>query len=383
MKVLHISNTNLFWDYRIQREMKAVSKVEHIAQLYGVGVNFDEGAAHQNIELKIKNLDIMASRLPRIKLFKLIRAGLVFLEFILRSIIEIILFKPDIIHCHDTPALLPTRLCRFFMKFRIIYDAHELMTHKAGNTKITTAVFHLIEKFSWNRIDGFITVGEAIKEWYFTSYNPKDNAIIYNAPTPAGSNDYQFSRNYLREVFGIADNDKVFAFVGQFSQGRGIKKILKTFENLPLNTHVIFLGYGELESEIKLMSDRCLNIHLHPAIEHEHVVTFLKLCDYGLCLIEDVSKSDRLCLPNKLFEYMQAELPILASDLPEIKMVVNELQMGELVANDADEVSEAVKKLLDQNFEIESTKLVEYLWPAQEKKLIELYERQLFEISNH
>ena len=375
MKVLHISNTNLSWDYRVQREMKAVSKLKNITELYGVGTNFDEGAAHQKTDLKIKNLDILASRLPRIKLFKLMRAGLVFLEFIIRSIIEIIRFKPDIIHCHDTPALLPTRLCRFFMKFKIIYDAHELMMHKAGNTKITSTVFHVIEKLSWGRINGFVTVGEAIKEWYFAKYSLKDSAIIYNAPTPARKDSHHFSENYLKEIYGISDNDVVFAFVGQFSKGRGIEKILKTFKITHKHIHVVFLGYGEMESEIKSHADLCLNVHLHHAIEHDRVVSFLKLCDYGLCLIEDVSLSDQLCMPNKLFEYMQAELPILASDLPEIKMVVNELKMGELVANDAEEVNDAITKLINQNYKIEPKKVVEYLWPAQEKKLLELYER--------
>ena len=89
MKILHLSNTNLLWDYRIQREMTAVKNFDSDTKVFGVGINFDEGAAHQKIDLDIHNLNLLSAKLPRIRFFRLFRAGLVFLEFISRACIII------------------------------------------------------------------------------------------------------------------------------------------------------------------------------------------------------------------------------------------------------------------------------------------------------
>lgn len=374
MKILHLSNTNLLWDYRIQREMTAVKNFDGDTKVFGVGINFDEGAAHQKIDLDIQNLNLLSAKLPRIRFFRLFRAGLVFFEFILRACIAIHRIRPDVVHCHDTPALLPTRICRTFLSYKIIYDAHELMMHKAGNTKITSTVFFIIEKLAWHKVDGFITVGAAIRDWYFDKYSTKAiNAVIYNSPTPAAEDVGVFAKNYIHDKYGLEDNAKVFAFVGQFSKGRGIEKILKTFSKMKINHHVVFLGYGELADEIHAHELKYETIHYHPAIEHKHVVDFLKTCDYGLCLIEDVSLSDRLCLPNKLFEYMQASLPVVASNLPEIEMVVNRLKIGILVDQDATDINDAILKLVKKPSKHEEHNMVDYLWPAQVLKLRILY----------
>ena len=86
------------------------------------------------------------------------------------------------------------------------------------------------------------------------------------------------------------------------------------------------------------------------------MVSYLEQCDYGLCLIEDVSLSDQLSMPNKLFEYMQAGLPVVASDLPEIASTVRDTGIGILVDISLDDLEIAIQALAKEDIKINNQK---------------------------
>lgn len=105
----------------------------------------------------------------------------------------------------------------------------------------------------------------------------------------------------------------------------------------------------------------------------------MREADCGLCLIEDVSLSDRLCLPNKLFEYAFAGVPVLASRLPEIARVVGEYGLGICCDNDADSIEAAVLKIEREGLEPPTGDLTELSWETQAKRLQEAYRTLLTE----
>lgn len=373
MRALHLSNSNILWDYRIQREMLSLQSLPEISELIGIGVNFGEGAKIQDPGIHVKCLNIFFSGLPRVPGFRIIRAGIVFAEFIIRMTINIIILKPRIIHCHDAPALLPALICSYFIKFELVYDAHELMMHKAGNNFFSSSLFFLIEKLAWPKIDLFITVGDEILRWYCAKYGEKKSEVILNSPTPRTLSQPHYEKDYLLKKFQIARSDSIFVFIGQFNHGRSIGEILKCFSKAQASYHVLFLGYGELEDEIVDHAETSSNIHFHPAIAHDHVVEFLSLCDFGLCLIENVSLSDELSMPNKLFEYLQAGLPIVASNLPELARVVRDLSCGVLISDVSADLETAIVRLAESNIEADNGRIAKYLWPAQSAKLLRGY----------
>ena len=375
MKVLHLTHTNLDWDYRIQREMKAVDKLDSVSQLYGVGVVFDEGAIKDDLGLSYRNFSLLGKRLPKIPIFDVFRQSLTFIEYLIRASFFIIFFRPSVVHAHDTPALIAARLARIFINFSLIYDAHELMPHKLGVTRFTSMFIRTAERFSWSKVDEFITVGSNIKSWYISSYGKKSSTVIFNSPTPHDKTTKTLPVNYIRGKFEISKTSKVFSFVGQFAPGRNIESILETFGRLDSSFHVIFFGFGEKTKIIREAALKHSNIHLHDAVPHSDVISYLKQCDYGLCLIENASLSDQLSMPNKLFEYMQAGLPVLASDLPEIASTVRDSEIGILVDISLDDLETGIRALAKEDREINEQKIAGYLWPAQERKLQSLYAR--------
>lgn len=375
MKVLHLTHTSLDWDYRIQREMKAVGQLDIVSQLYGVGVAFDEGAMKDDLGLRYENFRLLGRRIPKLKFFDISRQVFTSIEYLLRSFFFIIFFRPSVVHAHDTPALIAARLARIFINFKIIYDAHELMPHKFGVTRFTSMVIKTAESFSWPKVDEFITVGSNIKSWYINSYGEKSATVIFNSPTPHDRVAKTLPAKFIREKFNISENAKIYSFVGQFVPGRNIESILQTFSRLDSSYHVIFFGFGEKAKIIREAAVKNSNIHIHGAVPHSDVVSYLEQCDYGLCLIEDVSLSDQLSMPNKLFEYMQAGLPVVASDLPEIASTVRDTGIGILVDISLDDLEIAIQALAKEDIKINNKKISEYLWPAQERKLQTLYAR--------
>ena len=69
-------------------------------------------------------------------------------------------------------------------------------------------------------------------------------------------------------------------------------------------------------------------IHYHESVSSKILNEYTCSANIGICLIEDLCLSYKFCLPNKFFEYAMAGLPILVSDLPEMRKLVEEYDCG-------------------------------------------------------
>lgn len=98
-----------------------------------------------------------------------------------------------------------------------------------------------------------------------------------------------------------------------------------------------------------------------------------KECDYGLCMIDSESLSDYFCLPNKLFEYCFANLPVLASDIPEISRVVKKYDFGIVCSNNIEYIAKSVEEMSSIKKDYSFRNIEELSWKEQEKKLIKNY----------
>ena len=169
---------------------------------------------------------------------------------------------------------------------------------------------------------------------------------------------------------------KIFLYVGGLVHGRGIDLITEVFKNPDLKSSLVFLGYGELSDNLKKLANEYSNIYVHDAVVHEKVVSIAKSADIGLCLIQNVSLSDYYCLPNKLFEYCFAEIPVLASDFPDISATVVKYNLGMCCKLDSESIYKSIKEfeLMEKWPNINSKNLYDLSWYAQEDKLKILYE---------
>jgi glycosyltransferase involved in cell wall biosynthesis len=159
--------------------------------------------------------------------------------------------------------------------------------------------------------------------------------VIRNIPI------YQIPTNKVdfRKVYGLNENTVVLLYQGVLLEGRGVPNILRSMTKLP-DTVLIVVGDGEQKknfinlAETLGVRDRVIFTGM---ISQNELINYTAGADIGLVLIENISLSYYYALPNKLFEYIMAGLPLLSSDLPQMKELIEKYNVGESITIEHDD----------------------------------------------
>jgi glycosyltransferase involved in cell wall biosynthesis len=213
--------------------------------------------------------------------------------------------------------------------------------------------------------------------WYQRRFGPTEGIIVLNAPSIVESGSTcTAKRQYFHSKFGIPADRKVFIFVGILSGSRAIPLLIEAFQRGSIRSHLVFLGFRDTVGVAESIRSTS-NIHLHPPVPHSDVVALTREADYGICLLYGVSLSDRYCLPNKLFEYAFARIPVLASKWPELERVVNQFRLGICCQTDLDGIESAVLTIERDGLAPSTADLSELAWETQAHRLRDAYRKLL------
>ena len=297
-----------------------------------------------------------------------------YFEFIYRVVRKYKL--SDIFHCNDLNTLaIGVIVKKFFNKnVKIVYDAHEYETETNGLNGFYQTIVRKLERVLIKYVDKTITVSNTIAQEYVRLYGIEKPALVLNTPY---YRDIE-STNIFREKFKITQDKTIFLYQGALNEGRGIETVLNAFKVLDAEYVVIFMGYGLLEEMIKNDAKKYNNIYFHEAVPPEVVLDYTASADFGISTIEDSCLSYRYCLPNKMFEYLMTNLPVIVSNLLEMKKIVEKYNIGVVTKeNTLDGLQEAIAKAVILNkkvLQVNIQKVKEiYKWEEQEKVLLKLY----------
>lgn len=369
--VLHLTHTSIPDDARIQRELNALSESPDL-DIHAYGV-LEDPAPGTPRPYRLEEVRVRATGLARLP--RAARYALVMLEVNVRFAARMLRLRPDVVHCHDTMVLPSGVLAKMVLRSSVIYDAHELESDKAGQSRALSRATLLIERFSWPRIDQLITVSPSIGVWYSEHLGPKSTACILNSPelAPYGDQSVERRRSGVRDELGLGPQVPLYVYVGALEPGRGIELLLRTFTEPGVSAHIAFVGSGGLAGSLKTASELRDNVHLCPPVPHDQLVAFIREASGGFCLIEDVSLSDHFCLPNKLFEYAFAGLPVIASRLPDIERFVEMYQLGVCTDLHPASVRQAISKCSVHSRALPVSRLNALSWQSQATELRNLY----------
>ncbi len=283
----------------------------------------------------------------------------------------------SIVHCNDLNTLPVGFLLRLLYnpKVKIVYDAHEYETETNWLSGYRKGLTRLLEKTLIGIADIVITVSQSIAQEYERLYGIEKPLLVLNAP-PLESVTHD---DTLRQALGIPAAKKIFLYQGGLTQNRGVEALLEAFSAMRLDAVVVFLGYGDLAPMIIERAATSDAIYYHEAVPFKDLLRFTASADFGLSLIENSCLNYYYCLPNKLFEYAMADIPVLVSPLYEMKKAVEENGIGIVLADhSAAAIAEAVARALKTPCAHYSERLKSfrerYNWEAQEKALIAGYE---------
>lgn len=369
--VLHLTHTSVPQDARILRELNALSASDEFdVHAFGV-IDAETPRAPTRYALReFHARSAAASFLPRP-----IRYTLVMLEVNTRFVSRLMRLRPDIVHCHDTMVLPAGVFAKLVLRSTLVYDAHELESDKAGQGPGLSKATLLIERLAWPRIDRLITVSPSIGAWYSKHLGPKPTTCILNSPqisdddvTAHGTLDSD-----LRDQLNLAPEVPLFVYVGAQEPGRGIELLLDAFSAADTDVHVAFVGDGSLRTTIEDAARTHENLHHCPPIPHDELVPYIARANGGFCLIEDISLSDHYCLPNKLFEYAFAGLPVIASRLPDIQRLIDDYQLGVCADLNISSIRQAASECLAAQRNLPPERLTPLSWNIQAANLRTLY----------
>ena len=261
--------------------------------------------------------------------FKMMR----YLEWQLRIFLRFRTSPVKFVNSRSLSVLPIGLLFKIFSKSILVYDIHELETETVGSVGLRQLLAKLFERVLIRFADVVITVNESIAQWYRAEYGLKNVHAVRNIPYQQNSAEISQS-NLLKGKFGIPDDEILFIYQGILGPGRGIDILLDVFAKVDRRKHIVFMGYGEWEDSIKAHERMYPNIHFHDAVSPEEVRRYTSSADVGICLIENICLSYYLSLPNKAFEYIMSGLPLIVSDFPEMRRVVDDGTCGWKVAVD-------------------------------------------------
>lgn len=309
------------------------------------------------------------------------RGGLLFkvlgtLEWLCRVMV-VLLFQPvACVNCHSLMVLPIGVVLKVLRGTRLIYDTHELETETGNLRGFRQRLAKWTEWICIRFVDETIVVGEGIATWYRETYPGLSVHTVRNVPRRSslrlseGSNDF-------RVQFQIPEQAVVCLYQGVLGRGRGIPLLLDAFAELGDSHHLVLMGYGDLEDEIRDVATKHANIHFHPAVPPDKLAGYTCLADVGVCLIENMCLSYYLSMPNKLFEYIQAGIPVVASAFPEMSRVVKENNCGWTTPLDVESVVKTLKKIDLQAADAKRQSVMiarsELVWEQEERILLAVY----------
>ncbi len=296
----------------------------------------------------------------------------------------------DIYHAHDANALRVCSLAARRWGKPVLLDAHELpLVERYYQTRWYRRLMHAIYVRQLKRLlprcVAAITVSPPIVDELQRRYGGPRADVVRNLPP------YWRPRvsNRLRERLGLGPDVRIALYQGALRENRALDRLVRAAPHLDPGVALVIMGDGPCRAAIaeqierEGVSDR---VKLLPAVPYAELLDWTASADLGLNVLPpDYSPSIRYCLPNKLFEYLMAGVPVLTSPLEAVVDVLRTYGAGSVVASlDPDVVARAINGMLadpDMLAQMRRNALAasarDLRWDAEQKHLLDLYRRIL------
>lgn len=290
----------------------------------------------------------------------------------------------SIIHAHDLDMLAPAVYLAKKFSAKLIYDSHEWYTGSVHliNRKKEQLIWSFIEKILIKNCDEIITVNESIATLFQQTYSIKKKVwSVRNFDEMPLIKNAQISNKLISSVSSFKNKEfnQLIIYGGYLQKGRGLISLLKTLTDFP-KVGIIIAGEGSLKNElINVIDNYGINdqVLFTGQLPLHELYYCYRQADIGYCYIEPISKSYELALPNKLSQYIQSELAVIGSNLPEIALLINKYKVGLVVENET-ELKENLIKITEKLdlYKSNSKKYShKFSWESETKVLKEVYQK--------
>jgi len=292
----------------------------------------------------------------------------------------LLLSRPaELLVSNDLDTLLPNYLVHKLKRMPLVYDSHEYFTAtpELVNRPNVQRIWKWIEKSIVPKLKDCITVNASIAGLFEKEYKIPFRVVrnIPNAPahtlTPS------------REELNLPADKKIVLLQGSgINIQRGAEEAVEAMQYLD-NVLLLIVGGGDV---LPLLKQKVNELNLQEKVKFvsrqtpENLAGYTRNADLGLTIDKDTNINYRFSLPNKLFDYIHAGVPVLATPLVELKNIIQQYNIGAFIENhDPVHIASTIKNLLeDENrlaeYKTNTAKAAADLnWETEKKVLFEIF----------
>jgi glycosyltransferase involved in cell wall biosynthesis len=285
--------------------------------------------------------------------------------------------KYDVIMSCDLYSLSAVVACRKLTK-QIIYDCREIYFELAAHTKKPIHRYwnYFFEKYYLKHVNQIMVTADTDLKYLQNIYRKHALLqwhVIYNYP-------YKTFVKKLPKLLppSIPKNNIKIIYQGVLQKGRGIARLID-LANHNDSISVVVVGDGEHRNYFLNYNQKYnvnKNVYFVGKIPYLELLNITSQCDIGWALITKKGLSNQFALPNKLFEYLVSGIPVLASDLPNIRNIFNKYGVGEIVqSNTIEGCNKMIIKIYENKNEYTKNIFVaakNFTWDIQHAKFMEV-----------
>jgi glycosyltransferase involved in cell wall biosynthesis len=307
------------------------------------------------------------------------KGPLFYAEFNLRLFFFLLLKRTDLFLSNDLDTLLPNFLISRLKRKPLVFDSHEYFTGtpELADRAFVRKTWKAIEAFIVPRLTEMITVNDSIAGLFYDEYGIKAK-VIRNIPQG-----FQSIEKPDRSELGMPENNKILVLQGSgINIQRGAEELVQAMALLP-GFHLMIIGGGDVIDQLHKLAESLgisERVRFLPRMQYAEMMAYTINADLGITLDKDTNINYRFSLPNKLFDYIQAGIPVLASPLPEIKKIIEAYDIGCFIVNHKPEnIANAIKDAFSNVERLEKWKIntkkaaQELSWEKEEKILLNIY----------
>lgn len=373
-------------DVRVMREATALAEAGFSVSIIDV-----EAKSSQTVEEHIHGVCVKHIVSPawffsaRFKPWFLIK----YMLLIIRGIFRLVRSPVEVYHAQDQRALPACYIAAWIRRKPLVFDAHELPLSDEG-LKRWHRLHALSERFLAGvlpRCTGIITVSSPIAQEICNRYRVPGVSLIRNIPAyravPKGGR--------LRQYLGLSPDVRIALYQGGMQPNRGLDRLIRSAPFLGPDILIVMMGDSVKETQSQLeelivsegVAER---VKILPPVLYEELLDWTASADIGLIVYApDHSPNVRMCLPNKLFEYLMAGIPVLTSKLDAVEEVIETYGVGQVVSSlDPADVGAAITAMLADRVALDRMRRNalyaaqhEFCWEKEKQRLIQFYQNIL------
>jgi glycosyltransferase involved in cell wall biosynthesis len=318
--------SDLVTDYRVHKICQTLYN-----QGYGVLVI----GSIKNRSLALKPRDYQTDRIKT--WFQ--RSAFFYAEFNIRLFFRLLRQKTDIFLGNDLDVMPATMLNARLRKKPIVYDSHEFFLGMAGMDEkpIRRNIWKYIEKIILARLKYMYTVSDSIRNLYNPVYHEK-LFVVRNLPMKNAANTILNAEEetLLQSIEEkIPEKKHLLIFQGAgINESRGAEELVLSMQFLNDDYHLLIVGGGDVFPKLEKIIDQYhlrAKITLIPKLPFILLARLTPKAQLGISIDKPSVLNHKYSLPNKLFEYLHASVPVLASRLIEQEKIIDQFDVGDFI----------------------------------------------------